>query len=119
MKIINIKEIVEKRGSLAVVEDSELPFKIKRVFWIYNIDNSIERGGHAHYKTTQLILAINGNCKIILDNGKKREEIMLDNKTKGLLVEPSYWHIMTDFSKEYYDPNDYIRDYKKFKEVYK
>ncbi len=124
--MIDIESRSDERGKLSFIQNSQLPFKIKRVFWI-NAKADKERGNHAHYKTRQCIICIKGKCKITLDDGKHKEEVSLDNDDKGLIVEPQFWRTMYDFSpdcillilaSEEYSEKDHIRDYKKFKEVY-
>lgn len=127
-KIINIDQFGDERGLLAVIEsNTTIPFEIKRTFYIYNTEPNVRRGFHAHYKTRQALVSVNGNCKIHLDNTLRENEIVLDAPNKILLLEPNDWHEMYDFSPDcvllvlashYYDPEDYIRDYSKFIEVY-
>ena len=114
-KLININSFHETRGSLTVLEKN-IPFDIKRVFYIYNVDDSI-RGKHRHHKTIQAAICIHGSCKISNNNGKKEEEFVLDNPEKCLFLYPEDFHWMHDFSKdavllvlasEYYEPKDYI-----------
>ena len=114
-KLINIKSFHEKRGSLTVLEKN-IPFDIKRVFYIYNVDDSV-RGKHRHHKTIQAAICINGSCKISNDNGVVQEEFLLDHPEKCLFLYPQDYHWMHDFSKdaillvlasEFFDPADYI-----------
>ena len=125
-KIINIKGISDDRGSLAVLENHDLPFKIKRVFWIKGVNSNAVRGNHAHYKTKLCLVCINGQCKINLDDATKKIDLSLRNN-QGLILQPHFWHTISEFSddcillvlaSEEYDEKDYIRDYSKFKEVY-
>lgn len=112
---INLKTFTDSRGNLTVIE-KVLPFEIKRVFYIYGVDNS-ERGGHRHRKTVQAAINIQGSCKIWNHDGSKSELFVLDDPSKCLILEPQDWHKMFDFSKdsilmvfasEYFDENDYI-----------
>lgn len=114
-KLIHIKSFHETRGSLTVLE-KEIPFAIKRVFYIYNVDDSI-RGKHRHHKTIQAAICIHGSCKISNNNGKEIKEFELDNPDKCLFLYPEDFHSMYDFSNdavllilasELYDPKDYI-----------
>jgi dTDP-4-dehydrorhamnose 3,5-epimerase-like enzyme len=114
-KFINIETHNNNRGSLSVLEKN-IPFEIKRVFYIYNVDESV-RGNHRHYKTIQAAICINGSCKISNDNGIIKEEFVLDNPEKCLFLYPEDFHSMHSFSKdavllvlasEFYDPKDYI-----------
>ena len=123
-KVIKIECRTDQRGKLSFIQNSNLPFDIKRVFWIIPKD---KRGKHAHYKTKQCMICIKGWCNVKLDNGKEKEEITLKDNDKGLIIEPNFWHSISGFSEdciilvlasEEYDEKDYIREYNKFIEVY-
>ncbi|MNW45055.1 TDP-4-oxo-6-deoxy-alpha-D-glucose-3,4-oxoisomerase [compost metagenome] len=127
-KIIEINELGDERGALAVIEsNNSIPFDIKRVFYIYGTVPGVRRGFHAHYKTRQALICVSGHCKVYLDNVIRKENVSLDSPTKILLLEPNDWHEMYDFTEDcvllvlashLYDSEDYIRDYDKFIEVY-
>lgn len=113
--LINLKTFTDKRGNLTVIEKA-VPFDIKRIFYIYGVDDS-ERGGHRHHKTIQAAICIRGNCTIYNDNGRDERTFVLDSPDKCLLIRPEDWHTMYDFSEdailmvlasEYFDANDYI-----------
>src|SRR3954469_19236178 len=95
-KIIDLQTFTDKRGNLTVIE-KVIPFDIKRIFYIYGVDNSA-RGGHRHHKTIQAAICIQGSCTIINHNGKTLEHIELDEPKKCLILETQDWHIMTNFS---------------------
>lgn len=114
-KLINIETHNNHRGSLTVLE-KYIPFDIKRVFYIYNVDDSV-RGNHRHHETIQAAICIHGSCKIKNNNGLIKEEFILDNPEKCLFLYPEDYHSMHSFSKdavllvlasEFYDPKDYI-----------
>lgn len=118
-KIIDLQTFMDKRGNLTVIE-KVLPFDIKRVFYIYGVDDS-ERGQHRHKKTRQAAIAIKGSCRMFLQREKSSpiEDIILDSPSKCLIIEPEDFHWMNEFSNdcilmvfasEYYDANDYIYD---------
>lgn len=95
-----------------------MPFPIKRIFYIYNVDNSV-RGGHRHKKTYQAAFCIKGSCIISNNDGKNKEDFILNTPTIGLILYPSDWHTMHSFSSdsilmvlasEEFDANDYIRE---------
>lgn len=127
-KVIFVNELGDERGKLAVIESNQLiPFIINRVFYIYGTKGEVRRGFHAHHKTRQALICVSGNCKVYLDNIKRKTDVLLDSPTKVLILEPNDWHEMYDFSVDcvllvlashLYDAEDYIRDYEKFKEVY-
>jgi dTDP-4-dehydrorhamnose 3,5-epimerase-like enzyme len=130
MKILNFKIFGDERGSLiALEENKEVPFNIKRVYYIFDTQKNVIRGRHAHKNLKQIAVAVKGSCTFILDNGEKKEEILLDKPEKGLLIEGLIWREMKNFSKDCvlmvlankdYDENDYIKDYNDFlKEVNK
>jgi dTDP-4-dehydrorhamnose 3,5-epimerase-like enzyme len=114
-RIIDLKTHTDKRGNLTVIE-KVIPFDIKRIFYIYGIDNSV-RGGHRHYKTRQAAICLAGKCVINNNNGQKSETFILDTPSKCLIIEPNDWHTMEQFSKEAilmvlaseeFTPDDYI-----------
>jgi dTDP-4-dehydrorhamnose 3,5-epimerase-like enzyme len=113
--LIDLRTFTDKRGNLTVIE-KVLPFDIKRVFYIYGVDDSV-RGGHRHHKTIQAAICIKGECKIFNNDGQKKESFNLDKPSKCLILEPKDWHQMYDFSEdailmvlasESFDENDYI-----------
>jgi len=124
IEIINFEIKGDERGSLISLEENKnIPFDIKRVYYIFNTVEGIRRGFHAHKKLKQLLVCVSGSCKVLLDDGKSKEEISLDNPSKGLLIESMIWREMFDFSpdcvlmvlaNEVYDENDYLRDYQQF-----
>ena len=126
-ELINFKTLGDDRGSLIAVEEGyNAPFDIKRVYYIFDTKQDVERGFHAHINLKQLAIVVKGSCTFILDNGTKREEIVLNNPNQGLLIEGLIWREMKNFSEdcvlvvlanEHYDENDYIRDYNKFLEI--
>ncbi len=115
--IINLNTFSDKRGDLTVVEKI-IPFDIKRIYYIYNVeDKNIVRAGHRHKKTIQALICLNGSCEIYSDNSIKKETFTLKSPSECLILNPEDWHTMTNFSKdsvllvlasEFYDINDYI-----------
>jgi dTDP-4-dehydrorhamnose 3,5-epimerase-like enzyme len=124
LKLIDFKIKGDNTGSLiALEEERNIPFQIKRIYYIFDTKSNIKRGKHAHKKLQQVLVCVCGSCKIKLDNGEEKTEIKLDKPENGLLVDKMIWREMYDFSKdcvllvlasEYYDEADYIRDYAKF-----
>lgn len=113
--IIDLKTHTDSRGNLTVIE-KVIPFDIKRIFYIYGVDNST-RGGHRHYKTIQAAVCIQGSCVIHSNNGIEQKDFILNSPSKCMLIEPQDWHIMTDFTpdailmvlaSEFYTSEDYI-----------
>jgi len=113
--LIDLKTFTDKRGNLTVIE-KVIPFEIKRVFYIYGVDDS-KRGGHRHYKTRQAAICIKGSCTIYNNNNSIEDIFELDKPNKCLILDPDDWHTMYNFSadailmvfaSEYFDENDYI-----------
>jgi len=120
----------DERGSLIAIEEfKNIPFEIKRVYYIFNTKHNVRRGFHAHKNLKQVAICVKGSCKFLLDNGKERiDEIVLNKPNKGLLIEEMIWREMYDFSEdcvllilasEFYDESDYIRDYEEFLRSFK
>lgn len=114
-EILNLKTFTDKRGNLTVIE-KVIPFDIKRIFYIYGVDDS-KRGGHRHHKTIQAAICIQGACKIYNNNGKKEEVFDLDAPNKCLILKTEDWHTMYDFTpdailmvlaSESFEEKDYI-----------
>lgn len=124
VKIIDIPDILDTRGNLAVVEECrEIPFQIKRVFWIYGVKPGETRASHAHKELYQCLVAVSGSLKVWIDNGYEKEEIVLDSPSKGLLIPPKVWITLKDFTPDAvclvmapseYDPKEYIKNYQEF-----
>ena len=129
--IVTIKEfnvLGDYRGQLVALEENRnIPFDLKRVFYIFGTQEGVSRGNHSHYKTKQFLVAVNGSCKVTLDDGYNKETFNLNQPNLGLFQDALIWGTMHDFSSdcvlmvlanEYYDASDYITDYDKFlKEV--
>jgi dTDP-4-dehydrorhamnose 3,5-epimerase-like enzyme len=114
-KVINLQTYTDHRGNLTVI-DNILPFKIKRIFYIYGVDDSI-RGGHRHKKTVQAAICLKGSCHISSNNNIDKQEFVLDSPSKCLVINPEDWHTMENFSidailmvlaSEEYSEDDYI-----------
>ncbi len=126
VELIDFEIHGDERGLLIALEENKnIPFTIKRVYYIYDTKEGVVRGKHAHKKLNQIAVCVNGSCKFMLDDGKSRKDLVLDSPNKGLLIGDMIWHEMYDFSKdcvlmvlseEYYDESDYIRDYNEFLE---
>lgn len=113
---ILLPTISDDRGSLTVIEQN-IPFDIKRVFYIYNV--SSKRGGHRHKKTKQALIAIHGNLEVYVNDGNEKTSFLLNSPNECLILDEKDWHSMDKFSKnaillvlssEKYDQNDYIYD---------
>jgi len=124
IKTVSFKPLGDDRGSLVALEgDKTVPFDIKRVYYMFDTKSGVSRGYHAHKNLKQVAVCVTGQCRFVLDDGSKREEMLLDSPTKGLLIEGLIWREMHDFSEdcvllvlanEHYDESDYIRNYQEF-----
>ena len=130
IKFIDFEIKGDERGSLVAIEElKDIPFEVKRVYYIFNTKNNVRRGFHAHKNLKQVAICVKGSCKFLLDDGKERvDEIVLNKPNKGLLIEEMIWREMYDFSEdcvllilasEFYDESDYIRDYEEFLRSFK
>jgi dTDP-4-dehydrorhamnose 3,5-epimerase-like enzyme len=129
VKWIQFQELGDERGSLVAIEignQKEIPFDVKRVYYIYRTELGVSRGYHAHKELKQVAFAISGSCQMVLDDGLKRSTVTLDSPTKGILIENFVWREMHNFSpecvllvlaSEHYDEADYIREYDDFLKV--
>lgn len=114
----------DERGQLVALEEfKDIPFEIKRVYYMYDTGEGIHRGFHAHKTLKQILICIHGSCKVLLDNGQEKKIVSLEKPYEGLYISHNMWREMYDFSpdavlmvlaSEYYDESDYIRDYDEF-----
>lgn len=121
--IIDVRVFSDDRGYLSVIEGGlDIPFDIKRVYYLYMVPEAA-RGAHAHKRLQQFLIATSGSVHVTLDDGNKKKTFVLDKPWKGLLITPSLWRTLDNFSgdavcmvlaSERYDETDYIRDYKEF-----
>ena len=124
IKILPLQTHGDDRGSLIALEDGvNIPFAIKRVYYLFNTSKDVRRGFHAHKDLNQVVIAVRGSCRFLLDDGKERISLLLDDPTQGLLIESCIWREMYDFSEDcvlmvlanhLYDESDYIRNYDVF-----
>lgn len=122
--VITLPKIHNRAGNItAVNNEMEIPFSVKRVYYLYDVPGGETRGGHAHHKLQQLIVAVSGSFDVILDDGNVKKTVHLNRPNYGLLVVPGIWRDLVNFSSgavllvlasESYDEMDYIRDYNKF-----
>lgn len=114
----------DERGMLVALEEfKDIPFEIKRVYYLYDTKEGVRRGFHAHKSLEQILICIHGNCKILLDNGYEKKKILLEKPYEGLYIPNDTWREMYDFSpdavllvlaSDFYREEDYIRDYDEF-----
>lgn len=122
--IVELPKISDPRGNLSVIEElKDIPFKIERTYWIYDVPGGESRGGHAYKENQEFIVALSGSFDVVLDDGIEKRSFSLNRSYNGLFVPKGYWREMTNFSTNSlalvlsstrYDANDYIRDYDVF-----
>lgn len=124
VKIINIPKKMDDRGSLSFAENyNQIPFEIKRTYWLYDVPGGESRGGHAFVQTEEFIVALSGSFDVIVDDGIKNNRITLNRSYYGLYVPRGLWReienfstnsVALEFASSHYDAKDYIRDYTLF-----
>ena len=124
IKLIQLQSHGDDRGSLVSLEEQKnIPFPIKRVYYMFDTKDKVRRGFHAHKKLKQLAIVLKGSCRFLLDDGKEKIEMLLDNPAQGLYIESFVWREMFDFSEDcvlvvladaFYDEEDYVRNYEEF-----
>lgn len=125
VKLIELSKISDPRGNLSVIEEfKDVPFKVERTYWIYDVPGGEARGGHAYRENEEFIVALSGSFDVILDDGKVKQTYSLNRSYYGLYVPKGIWREMVNFSTNSlafvlastkYDADDYIRDYDEFR----
>ena len=124
INLIDFKSLGDERGELVALEaNKDIPFDIKRVYYILGTHTDVVRGFHAHKELRQVAVCVTGQCKFIIDDGIDKQEVIMDSPTKGIVIDKMQWHEMYDFSddcvllvfaSDQYDESDYIRNYSDF-----
>ena len=127
IEVIDLPKILDKRGNLSIVEEfKNIPFKIERVYWIYDVPGGEVRGGHAYKKSEEFIIALSGSFDVVLHDGKEEQRFHLNRSYYGLYVPKMIWRSMENFSTNSlalivsdkgYRVDDYIRDFEEYKKV--
>lgn len=125
-QIIQLPKILDARGNLSFLEeDSQVPFKIKRAYWIYDVPGGERRGAHGYRENQELVVALSGSFDVVIDNGREKKSFHLNRSCYGLYIPKNTWRVMENFSTNSlalvlssteYDVNDYIFDYNQFKQ---
>jgi len=125
-KILDLPKIADGRGNLSIIEQfKQIPFEIKRTYWIYDVPGGCERGGHAYKQNTEFIVALSGSFDVVINDGYEEKSFHLNRSYMGLLVPKGLWRVMNNFSTNSlaliladtdYDANDYIMDYEEYRE---
>lgn len=126
-QMVELPKISDPRGNLTFVESQRhIPFGIQRVYYLYDVPQGSERGGHAHRALHQLLIAVTGSFDVHLDDGREKKTVHLNRSFQGLYVCPMIWREIDNFSSgavcmvlasAYYDESDYYRDYPEFCKV--
>ena len=127
-QIIELPKILDKRGNLSIIEEfKNIPFKIERTYWIYDVPGGEKRGGHAYRENQEFIVALSGSFDVLLDDGKEQNIFHLNRSYYGLYVPKGFWRKMENFSTNSlalilsstpFNADDYIYDYEQFKKVF-
>jgi dTDP-4-dehydrorhamnose 3,5-epimerase-like enzyme len=127
VKIINLPKILDERGNLSFFQnDDQLPFEIKRVYWIYDVPGGEHRGSHAYKDVQEIIVALSGSFDVVLNDGRTEKRFSLNRSYYGLYVPKMIWRYMDNFSTNslavittdsLYNPDQYIRDFDEFKQL--
>ena len=127
VKIIDLPKFLDARGNLSFVENlKQIPFEIKRTYWLYDVPGGESRGGHAYRENEEFIIALSGSFDVVLDDGINRKVFSLNRSYYGLYVPKGLWREMENFStnafalefgSSSYDETDYIRDYQQFQKL--
>lgn len=122
--IVELPIVHAESGNITVLENSNnIPFDIKRIYYLYDVPMGAERGGHAHYELQQYVIAASGSFTFVLDDGLNKKEVFLSSPNEALHIKPGIWREMKNFSSgsiclvlanREYDEDDYIRDYNIF-----
>lgn len=122
--VLPLQKIHNRAGNITIVEGQKnVPFDVKRIYYLYDIPGGEDRGGHAHKELYQLIIAASGAFNVLLDDGENKKIVMLNRPDYGLMVVPGIWRELFEFSSgaiclvlasQKYDPDDYLRDYVSF-----
>ena len=123
-KIIELQKVTDPRGNLTVAEGiTQIPFEIARAYWVYDVPGGESRGGHAHKRLKQLVVATSGSFTVTLDNGREQKKSLLNHPWQGLLIDTGIWRTLDDFSSgavclvlasQRYEEDDYIYEYDDF-----
>lgn len=125
-KLIDLPKIADGRGNLSIIEQfKQVPFKIRRTYWIYDVPGGCERGGHAYKENTEFIVALSGSFDVVINDGEEARSFHLNRSYMGLLVPKGLWRVMNNFSTNSlalilsdmdYNENDYIWGFEEYKQ---
>lgn len=124
VRIIELPKFLDARGNLSFAEkNNQIPFEIKRTYWIYDVPGGENRGGHAFIENQEVVIALSGAFDVVVDDGENKKTFTLNRSYYGLYIPAGLWRTMENFStnsfalefgSEHYDARDYVRDYDEF-----
>ena len=127
VKLLNLRTFIEPDGNLVPVESKhDIPFDIKRIFYVYGVQNQDDRGKHSHYKTKQVLICLSGEVEVICDDGVHRKKYKLTKPHQAIYIPEMIWDeqrymsedsVLLVLSNTYYDSKDYIEDYDEFLKI--
>tara|TARA_X000001382_G_scaffold119368_1_gene100114 strand:+ start:345 stop:767 length:423 start_codon:yes stop_codon:yes gene_type:complete len=127
VKFLNLRKVIESDGNLVPIESKhDIPFDIKRIFYVYGVKNQDDRGKHSHYKTKQVLICLSGKIDVIVDDGVHRKKYRLSKPYEAVYIPEMIWDeqnylsedsLLLVLSNTYYDTDDYIEDYEEFKKI--
>ena len=127
VKEFYLKSFIEPDGKLTPIElDRDIPFEVKRMFYVYDVHDQNDRGKHSHHKTKQILIAVSGGVTVVCDDGKERRNYVLNEPNRALYIPEMIWDeqiyysedsVLLVLSNTNYDPDDYIEDYDEFKRL--
>ena len=127
VKFFNTRTMVEPDGNLVPIESNyDVPFPIKRIFYVYGVKNQDDRGKHAHYKTKQVLICVHGKVEVLVFDGSKKQKYLLESPQQALYIPEMIWDeqvyrgedaVLLVLSNLKYDPKDYIHNYEEFKNL--
>ena len=127
VKLFNLRKVIESDGNLVPIESKhDIPFDIKRIFYVYGVKNQDDRGKHSHYKTKQVLICLSGKIDVIVDDGVHRKKYRLSKPYEAVYIPEMIWDeqnylsedsLLLVLSNTYYDTDDYIEDYEEFKKI--
>jgi dTDP-4-dehydrorhamnose 3,5-epimerase-like enzyme len=127
VKFFNTRTMVEPDGNLVPIESNhDVPFNIKRVFYVYGVKDQNDRGKHAHYKTKQVLICVNGKVEVLVHDGIKKQKYLLESPQQALYIPEMIWDeqvyltsdaVLLVLSNMKYEPLDYIHDFDEFKNI--
>jgi len=124
VKLFNLRSFIEPDGNLVPIESRhDIPFDVKRIFYVYGVKDQDDRGKHSHHKTKQVLICLSGEVKVVCDDGKKRQSYMLSKPNQALYIPEMIWDeqiymsedsVLLVLANTHYDVKDYIEDYDEF-----